>query len=1003
MVINKKYLIIIVSVFAVLVLVFSLWFFGKLNLTALSPSFELYSAGGCFENNGAGPNSCTCGSAADCACPTNKNCTSYPTIKNVDATPVGNQIQVTATIYDVSGIFIAPTAYVRDISGDVVGSVFLSSKTAGTNCIPSDPCTFEGISTVNGGLTSGNYTIDIVATDRLGLNSNICDSSINPALAGLDCDGAPEHGTCPCYFNMTGSSVSSDDSAELINLEVSLGALDPVFSRLVTNYSAEINIVGDVSIKPTASTGSATITVIFDGVTNSVTSGNWSAPMALIAGINDPIEIIVTSGDGTVTKTYTITYIYALSDDATLSSITPSSGSLSTTFNSNVFSYQVVLPYGTPLTPVPTVSAVKSDPLAGVTQYDQPDNLNGTLEERTATITQVAEDGVATENYTVEFSIARNPEAQINSFSLGVLDESVSIQGYNIDVTVPSGTSITNLTPTITYSTGATLTPSASTPRNFTSPVTYSVTSEDGVTTHVYNVTVSEMGYIFWDSPAYPEYVWSGIQDPYNNDYHDSRAEFIIDGGELYNAGLRFGSRIDAIYLKSAEVPIRNLANFMIRVKLTGGRETVTGWEGGWTTVFGPTEIDKSDPGLASGKWKKYIFTNTFRWNGWSSIMFDISRDDTTFVGGGAMYYRANVGTNRMFAGFSDSYKDSNLDPTLDAYLVDRVQGSASGSTFNNCPSLAMNHSPVSGNIPTSITLTGPTSAAIGSSITLTATLTGPGPLANQTISFEDLTLGAGLGLVTTDASGVATFNYTISEESSIGSHAFYAGFDGQVVGTIYDPAEIVKNIDITAGPTSLVELWKTGYNLTMWNSGDYYSDPYNTWDKNSRAEFIVTKADIEAAGITGPKNIRAIYLKTAEKAGRDLANFRIRVKSIGTRTTVTGWEDGWTTVFGPQNLNVVTNPTDVDLTTPGNWKKYLFTSDFVWNGTDNLMFDISRNDYTYTSGGHMYIRESIGTYRMFSAGTDNEGPPELSDITSGSLYGGAKSSCPAVKLLIVN
>jgi hypothetical protein len=51
---------------------------------------------------------------------------------------------------------------------------------------------------------------------------------------------------------------------------------------------------------------------------------------------------------------------------------------------------------------------------------------------------------------------------------------------------------ITNLSPTITLSTGATINPLSGITRNFSSPVTYAVTAEDSVTTQIWTITVTQ-------------------------------------------------------------------------------------------------------------------------------------------------------------------------------------------------------------------------------------------------------------------------------------------------------------------------------------------------------------------------------------------------------------------------------------------------------------------------------------------------------------------------------
>lgn len=77
----------------------------------------------------------------------------------------------------------------------------------------------------------------------------------------------------------------------------------------------------------------------------------------------------------------------------------------------------------------------------------------------------------------------------ITEFSiLGVVG---TITGTNISLTLPFGTDLTNLVPTITI-TGATVSPTNGAAQNFSSPVSYIVTAEDGSgSTQNYTVTVS--------------------------------------------------------------------------------------------------------------------------------------------------------------------------------------------------------------------------------------------------------------------------------------------------------------------------------------------------------------------------------------------------------------------------------------------------------------------------------------------------------------------------------
>ncbi|GHV60320.1 hypothetical protein AGMMS49587_01250 [Spirochaetia bacterium] len=64
-----------------------------------------------------------------------------------------------------------------------------------------------------------------------------------------------------------------------------------------------------------------------------------------------------------------------------------------------------------------------------------------------------------------------------------------TITGTDIAVTVPYGTTVTNIAPIITH-TGASISPASGTPQNFTGPVTYTVTAADG-SPRDYTVTVT--------------------------------------------------------------------------------------------------------------------------------------------------------------------------------------------------------------------------------------------------------------------------------------------------------------------------------------------------------------------------------------------------------------------------------------------------------------------------------------------------------------------------------
>jgi hypothetical protein len=88
-----------------------------------------------------------------------------------------------------------------------------------------------------------------------------------------------------------------------------------------------------------------------------------------------------------------------------------------------------------------------------------------------------------------------NSETHILTFSLPseTSPATINAMSHTVNIEVAYDTDVTSMTPNVTLSAGATISPNTSTSHDFTSPVTYTVTAEDGTTTQdwVVNVTIA--------------------------------------------------------------------------------------------------------------------------------------------------------------------------------------------------------------------------------------------------------------------------------------------------------------------------------------------------------------------------------------------------------------------------------------------------------------------------------------------------------------------------------
>ncbi len=290
----------------------------------------------------------------------------------------------------------------------------------------------------------------------------------------------------------------------LSNIVLSTGTLTPLFSSGINTYTVQVpNATSVIQLTPTASDPSFTITV--NGVT--VASGTPSANIALNAGANI-VPVIVTSSDGTISNTYTVTVTRAPSADATLAHLTLSAGTLSPSFDPATTGYTALVDLGTTsITVTPTAdeldAAITVNGVA-VTSGSPSASIPLSVGPNTITIGVTAKDGITTDTYTVVVT-RLSSEANLSNISLstGVLSPAFVSGTTSYNAAVNTLTSVITLTPTsvdpnatITVN-GATVLSGSASGNISLSPgpnvITTVVTAQNGITTKTYTVTVNRV------------------------------------------------------------------------------------------------------------------------------------------------------------------------------------------------------------------------------------------------------------------------------------------------------------------------------------------------------------------------------------------------------------------------------------------------------------------------------------------------------------------------------
>ena len=267
--------------------------------------------------------------------------------------------------------------------------------------------------------------------------------------------------TTKTYIITLTRAASLSDNADLTGLTISSGTLSPQFSSSVITYTASVdNSATQVTVTPTASDSSAAITV--NG--NDVTSGNGYIVTGLTVGEPTTVTVIVTAQDST-TKTYIITLTRAasLSDNADLTGLTISSGTLSPQFSSSVITYTASVDNSaTQVTVTPTVS----DSLAAITVNDNTvTSGNGYIvtdltvgEPTTVTVIVTAQDST-TKTYIITLtraaSLPDNADLTGLTISSGTLSPQFSSSVITYTASVDNSATQVTVTPTASDSSAA--------------------------------------------------------------------------------------------------------------------------------------------------------------------------------------------------------------------------------------------------------------------------------------------------------------------------------------------------------------------------------------------------------------------------------------------------------------------------------------------------------------------------------------------------------------------
>ena len=328
------------------------------------------------------------------------------------------------------------------------------------------------------------------------------------------------------YYEFT-YEIEADTGNELTGFMLKKAANPGILFYDITADSIDsVPVTGTVTVTVPNSAVPPGVTVTDFVPSFEATGSSVSAPSPLQSGITsvtfNPTTVFTVNGTGS--KSYNVTVnvlknsakdlLSFVFEDALNAGI---SGTYSGSISGN--NININIPAGDITNLQPTVST------SAESTYSPAGPVNFTGSDVTPVVyTVTAEDGT-TQNYNV--SVNYGVLSSLKDINAFVFDNAVNtslassyngtITGTDINIDIPSSEDITNLTPSLSISPGATVSPTG--PVNFTgsdvTPVVYTVTAEDSSTQN-YNVSVTVTG----GSPAWIPLGGAG--------FSDSTAEYLV-------------------------------------------------------------------------------------------------------------------------------------------------------------------------------------------------------------------------------------------------------------------------------------------------------------------------------------------------------------------------------------------------------------------------------------------------------------------------------------------
>ena len=162
-------------------------------------------------------------------------------------------------------------------------------------------------------------------------------------------------------------------------------------------------------------------------------------------------------------------------------------------------------------------------------------------------------------------------------------------------------------------------------------------------------------------------------------------------------------------------------------------------------------------------------------------------------------------------------------------------------------------------------------------------------------------------------------------------------------------------------------------YTIGTGTSSTAQYSPYKGYWHDSHSQYIFTAAELTTAGLSAGDPISSMAWNVNTKSSTQVySSFEIKLAHTTSSTSSVYLTPTWTVCFSG------------DMTTTTGWNTHNFTTNFTWNGTDNIVIETCHDNTSFTGDDAVYYTSATGTCIMGYADND-AGCAVLKDVAGSS------------------